>query len=377
MSRQTKIKKILIPFIIIALGFVVRWALVQSKPAPNKKIEKNTGPLVNFLTVEKKDYQITVSGTGEVTPKQEANITPQVSGRIVYLSPHFLKGGFFRKGEVFFKIEPIDYELALAQAKANLQRLKNEYNRSKALFEKGMINENAYEKALDDYKVAEARFKQAKLDLQRTVVKAPFNCLIRTEDIDIGEYVRAGNSVGTIAGTDSVEIIVPLPQKDLYWIDIPQMKSKKEGAEAEVILETPDNNFVWKGKVVRILGEINRLDRMPRVVVEVSDPYQLKKRREDKAPNLAIGSFVKVHIKGKLFPSICAIPRKLLLNDSTVWLIDNSNRLRKQKITVLHREEDVLLIKDGLDSGDRLLLTNIPGAADGLVVSPVNGGVAE
>ncbi len=378
MASGNKFKKIIIPIVIIVTAFAARWVIVQSRPVPKKIIKENIGPLADYITVKKDNYNLIVSGTGTVEVKQEASITPQVSGKISWLSPHFTSGGHFRKGALFFKIESIDYELALRQSEANFERLENEYKRSDSLFEKGMINEHDFEKALDDYKVANAKLKQAKLDLERTEIRAPFNCLIRSEEIDIGQYVRSGNSVGMIAGTDTAEILVPIPLEDISWIEIPEQGKKGKASTAEIVVESGSRRFIWQGITSRTLGEINTRDRMARVVVDVSDPYQLKNTRKgDNRPDLAIGTFVEVNLKGKLINDIFMIPRKVLQKDSSVWTIGENNLLKNRKITILRREKEMLLVSEGLEDGDRILVTSIPGAAEGMVVRPFDKGVSQ
>lgn len=371
MDLGNKFKKIIIPLIIIAVGLVGRYVLVQSRPVPEKQIKENNGPLVDYLTIMKEDHKVIVSGTGTVIPKQEASVTPQVNGKVTYFSQNFVAGGIFKKGDLFFKIESIDYELALEQAEANLERLQNEFNRSESLFKNGMINEHDFEKTLDDYKVAQSKLKQAKLDLQRTEMHAPFNCLIRSKDIDIGQYVRSGNSVGMIAGTDSAEIVIPLPQEDLYWINIPQKGNKNSGASAQIIKTSGDKTFTWQGQVVRTLGEINARDRMERVVVEVLDPYQLKNGNKGERPDLAVGTFIEVELYGDVLPEIYSVPRRTLQENSTLWIIDDSDKLESRHINIVRREKEMLIVREGINDGDRILITNIPGAANGLKVRPV------
>jgi RND family efflux transporter MFP subunit len=381
---MTKLMKILLPFIIILTGIGVMAVLIAHRPVPKKEIRPDRGALVSILKVKKQDWQVIVSGTGTVEATEEVNVMPQVSGRVAYVSPSFVAGGFFQKGDLLFEIEQTDYLLALKQAEAAKAKAEHDLAviESKAriarkeweLMAKDDRKPNPlviYEPQLKNAKAAlasaSAAVEQARLNLERTKLYAPFNCRVRSEKIALGQFVTAGSSVAVLSGTDTAEIIVPLPLDELQWIDIPKPGTEGRGSSATVSISIGDTTHQWQGQVVRSTGEVDLKTRMMKIVVAVKDPYGLKNSK----PALAIGSFVNVRIKGKTLSGVFVIPRNAFRDGSTVWTMDADNKLRIKKVTPLRIERDEVIISEGLNDGDLVVLTTLSGAADGMKLRPV------
>ncbi len=388
MAQKKKMIKYGLPAFIVLLGILGMKLLLSLNEAPPKEVPVKKGALVDVISVTSGKHTVIVSATGTVVPRYEASIAPQVDGKIVYVSPRFVAGGFFRKGELLFKIESTDYELRLAKARAGVAKAaldlatvegqakiaRDEWMRL-AKGEKGEPNPLVlYGPQLENAKAslmaARAELRQAEIDLERTKVTAPFNCFIRSENIDPGEYVRSGQEVGSVVGTDQVEIVAPVPIKDLMWLDLHDSAETGKGPRAVVRLDVSGKEFAWQGRVERSLGEADPLGRMVRLVVVVDDPYQLETRKEER-PDLEIGLFVDVDIEGKTLKDIFLVPRSVLRDDSTVWIASDDNRLVVRPVNVLRKERDFILVDKGLHDGDRVILTNITGVAPGMLLRPV------
>lgn len=390
MSVKTKFLKIGIPIIIILIGIMIMKVLISSRQAPHKEVnKKDPGILVEVLEAKKGNTNVIVKGTGTVESSQEVSIIPQVSGRIVLTAPDLVVGGFFEKDEILFLIEGTDYRLALeraisARAKAEYELAKIESQAQIARSEWERINKDndtppnplvLYEPQLKSARAAlssaSAQVEQARIDLERTKVKAPFNARVRSESIDNGQFVRSGSSVGVLAGTDTAEISVPLPLDQLRWLDIPRHGERQNGADASVHLNLGRKMYTWHGHVVRSTGEVNPKSRMMNLIVEVQDPYGLKEKKDPSYPALAAGSFVDVHIIGRKLKDVFIIPRTALRDNSTVWVMDNGNKLHIKKVVPMKMERDKVIISEGLTDGEMIVLTNISGAADGMKLRPM------
>jgi RND family efflux transporter MFP subunit len=391
MSLRSIVLKIVLPLVIIGSGAAVMVLMVVSRPEPTREVPKDPGALVEVITVKKADHLVTVKGTGTVQPAQEISVVPQVGGRIASASPSLVAGGFFREGELLFSIEDTDYRLALERAEAT--RAKAEYELAtiesqaevarvewERLYEESAEEPNPlvlYEPQLKNARAAlasaRASVRQAEIDLERTRVRAPFNSRVRSEDIDLGQYVRAGTGVAVLAGTDTAEIAVPLPLAELRWLSIPKNGRDGSGSSASVRLFVGGVLYEWQGRVVRSTGEVDPGSRMMHVVVEVKDPYGLA-RREDARPPLAVGAFVDVHVAGTTLSDVYTIPRRALRDNARVWAVHGDDTLRIKNVTPLRLERDVVVVGEGLAEGDRLVLTTISGAADGMRLRPMEEG---
>ncbi|MCK4379195.1 MAG: efflux RND transporter periplasmic adaptor subunit, partial [Deltaproteobacteria bacterium] len=228
--------------------------------------------------------------------------------------------------------------------------------------------------ALARQTAAQAQLEQAKLNLERTKIQAPFNCFIRSENLDPGQYLRSGSTVIEISGTDSAEIIIPLPNTDFRWLTIPRGEKNPKGSTATVILDDQQQTYRFPGQLVRALGEVDPRGRMSRVVIAIDDPFHLRKKTDSYLPELEIGMFVNVIIHGRQLEQVISLPRDALRDQETVWVVDDNDKLQIKPVTVIHRQLKTVLISAGLNDGDRVVLTNLNGVANGMKLRPVARG---
>ncbi len=381
MSRTTLLK-IFLPLLVLLLGAAVMAVLITSRRSPVKETHEFAGVLVETVPVARQDYQMTVVATGTAQARQQADLVAQVSGKVIWLAEEFIAGGLFEKGEILFRLEDVDYRLAVERAAADLAAAelelatvrsqarvaREEWGRLQAgqgkepnplvLYHPQMKNAEARVAA------AKALLSQAKIDLQRTAFRAPFNGLVRSENIDLGQFVRSGTTIGTLLGTDDVEIVAPLPLDDLEWIEIPRKDGN--GSAVNVRLAVGERSYSWPGRVVRTLGEVDPLGRMTRVVVAVKDPYLQRAEFADGRPPLAVGSFVELQLLGRRLADVALIPRRALRDGNTVWLADETMQLRIRPVQVLRRQADRVVIGEDLKDGEQVVVSTLSGAADGL-----------
>jgi len=104
--------------------------------------------------------------------------------------------------------------------------------------------------------------------------------------------------------------------------------------------------------------------------VSVADPFGRVGSQQSSRPHLAPGTFVQVSVPGANLAKVAIVPRQAVHDDDTVWLADAEDRLRIRKVDILRREREVVLISSGLEAGERIVLTNLSGAADGMLLRP-------
>lgn len=391
MSAKAKLIRIALPLLIIAAGVLAARVLIITHPEPKKEVRESPGALVETVTVSRGERQVLVNGTGTVQARQQVEIIPQVSGRVVEISPSLVVGGFFRQGELLFRVEDADYRLAIDRAQAALA--KSEFDLATVEGQSRVARQEwerldlsggkepptplvLYEPQLKNAQAsllsARAALRQAEIDLERTAVLAPFAGMIRSESVDLGQLVRSGSPVVTLAGTDEAEIVVPLPLPELGWLQIPRPGAKEPGSPATVQLTTGGRTFEWHGRIVRSLGEVDPQGRMARVVVAIDDPYGLK-AQDAARQELAIGTFVQVVLHGETLPSVAVLPAAALRDGQQVWLM-NDNILKFRQVEVVRRTREEIVIGAGLQDGERVVLTNVAGAAEGMKLRPIGAG---
>ena len=382
MKTRNKLLRIALPVAILIAGIIGMKILGSMRKAPPKTHPESPGILADVMEVRRADHVTKVYATGTVQPARKASIARQVSGRITWISPRMGTGGMFKKGERLLEIERRDYEIAVqkagaAVAKARLEletaageaevareQWKRVYKEAKTPPSPLVFHEPQLENARAALKSAMATLRQAELDLERTTLYAPFNCAVQSEEVEKGQYVRSGEAIATLIGTDEVEVLVPVSLADLSWIT-----ASPRGSRATVSLKVGERTFRWHGRVIRTLKDVDPQGRMPRVVVSVSDPYQLSSRTSGR-PDLAPGLLVDVEIQGRTIHKAFCVPATAMRGQDTIWTADREDRLHIQPVTVLRWERDRVFLRADIRDGTRVILTNISGAAEGLRLRP-------
>jgi len=384
MSQTTRrITQVIIALILIALGLLGMRELKASKPQIVRREAPATTPIVKTTVIKTKDQPVLIQGEGTVRPLREINIIPQVGGKVVHISPNLVDGGDFKKGEILLRIDPVDYKLAVTLAKAKVESAQSalrmtEEEAGAAREEWRLIEGNksgssskppslvAKEPQLDAAKAAleadRANLSMARLKLDRTVLKAPFNGRISKENVDVGQFVSPGQSLGTLYSTEAAEIVIPLESQDLYWIHVPGFTpGQGPGSEAIVKVLFGSQELTWRGRVVRATGTLDERTRMFEVIIRVEDPY-------GKKPPLAPGLFVRVDILGRVLKNAAFIPRSCLHDGNVCWFLDDEDRLRFRKVEIARFIGENALVQKGVEDGERLVTSPLMTVTDGMAV---------
>lgn len=375
--------KIILPILVLAIGVAGLLLLIKMKPRPEHQPPAFRGVLVEVTELHARPHQVQVHATGTVQAAQKIALVPEISGKVSWVSAKLVNGGFFRTGETLLKIEADDYQLAVERARADVARaevsLASEQERARVarqewrrvvLPDKGkpgplVTHQIQLQQEQANLAAARATLQQAQLNLQRTAIKAPFNGRIRQESVGLGQYLRAGTAIGTLAGTDRAEILIPLPVTELSWLKIPAAGGKRRGSQARITLPG-ETSHAWLGRVVRSVGEIDPVSRMATVVVAVDDPYQLNSGGGQ--PELRNGQFVEITLQGPLLKQVFELPRSALRENNSLWIMGDDSRLRIVPVDVVRRDPRQVVVRTSLVDGTKLVLTSLAGAADGLLL---------
>jgi RND family efflux transporter MFP subunit len=375
------IRKFIIPGAVVLASVLGAVTLLATSPELIPAAAEPVPTAVRAMEVEPAPIQLTVHSQGTVMPSIESDLIPEVSGRIVSMSPSLVAGGYFEKGDTLLRLDDEDYRTAVDRARSTLTRAeaeyahaRYEYQRHKELESKQLVSRSLMENTLRTFRVAEAARKDAKValeqaqrDLARTRIMAPFTGLVRSEQVDIGQFVSRGESIAKIYATDTVEVRLPLADRQLAFLDVPLgMRGQfPEGSRPAVTLtaDYAGRHYEWLGAIVRTEAEIDMRSRMVHVVARVENDVQ-------ETP-LAVGLFVEAEITGSRAEDIVVLPRNALRDGNQVLIVDAENRLRFRDVTPLRLYRDEVLIQSGLEAGERVCISPLQTAIDGMVVTPV------
>jgi RND family efflux transporter MFP subunit len=401
----SRIRPVLLPLGILLLGALIYAVLMATRPTPARRTTPPPRPLVQIFVVPATVPEIEVTGFGTVRAQRQISLVPQVSGVVVQKAAAFEPGEFFRAGDLLLRIDDSDYRLAAERAVADVARA--EYNLATAE-EEAFVAQREWERlhnngpadgpksgvatdaesspdptppveaphplvlrlpqlnlARADLAAARAAAERARVDLTRCTIEAPFTGRVLAADVDEGQYIRAGSTVGNVYATDVAEVMVSISDADMAWIDVPQEPGDdRSGSEADVYADFAGRRHHWRGAVVRMAGAIDAQSRLVPVVVEIPDPY----RRQGDRPPLVEGMFVQVVIRGRSLPGAVAIPREALRADDRVWTVDSEERLRIRDVAVARVGVETAVITDGLAAGETICLSSLPIVSDGMQV---------
>lgn len=386
--------RILLPALAIFGGVMVAKKLIANRPMAGVKPPAAVGVLVETAAITASTRTTVVRGYGNVGPAREVTLQPQVSGRVLEVNPELVPGGRVAEGALLVRIESSDYDLQVAQARTQVetarQNLELEKGRraiaerewgSLSAERRDKADASARGRALRDPQIrqadasldaAQATLRQARLNVSRTRIEAPFNAMVQTESLEVGQVVGPATAAAKLVGIDTYWIVVNVPVAELQWLTASGARAQApavegapsaiaaEGARATVRVDTGHGIIEREGHVARLLGELDPLGRQARLVVAVDDPLGLK----NGATPLLLGSYVEVEIEGRPLDNVVEVPR-LALHEGDKAYVFNNGELEVRDLTVLRRLRDVVLVSEGLGAGDLLitsrLATPIPG----------------
>ena len=385
MQILRRILMIVLPLAVLGLGVFATVAMIEARAEPETKPVEIPPLLVRVITVEPETLSLKVRAEGTVAPRTESQLVPEVAGRVVEVSPSLAAGGFFEEGEALLKIEAREYDLAviranaaIAQAKLRLatERQEAEVARKewRALGQGEpnplVVREPQIAEALAALASAEAALEQAKFDLERTVVRAPYAGRVRSKQVDVGQFVQRGAPVATLYSVDLAEVKLPIPDAELEFVNLPlAYRGAAESARGPAVTLTArfaGREHKWRGRIVRTEGEIDPATRMVHAIAQVEDPYA--PGRDARRPPLAVGMFVEAEIDGRRVSNIVRLPRTALRGDSRVLVVDSTNRLYYREVDIFRLDRDRALVRGGLEPGDRVCVSNIEAAVNGMKV---------
>jgi RND family efflux transporter MFP subunit len=380
MSERTVNKPIaaIVSFSLIAGAIVVAIVLVATKPKAEKVPPPKRIELVNVQPLERSDETVVLRLTGIVTPAKKVMLRSRVSGEVVGMASGFIDGGLLAGGEAMLTIDPVDYELALAQSESALEKARFDYKIElgrqdvakrewELLKPEGEVSELETELALRiphlsaskaALQAAEANLAKSRLDLERTRIKAPFNAVVLSRNTNLGSQAAPQDILAELAGTDAYWVTVSVPVDRIHRITIP-------GSTARI---HSGNDHVREGTVIKLLGDLEEKGRMARVLIEVKDPLAQQPENSGKKP-LLLGEYVRADIDGQVLSQVFSIPRNALRENSQVWLATSTNTLAARTVEVLWRDAGRVLVADGLSAGEELIVSDITAPIPGMDIS--------
>ena len=375
-----KIFKILLPILVIALAVLGAVILVKTRPIPQPKEITEYAAQVTVQPLQKTQQPVQLKTSGTVIPARSITLQSRVGGEVISMNDDFLPGGRIAAGKTVLSLDPADYELALTLRQseveqATLNMAKEKGMQTVARHEWDLIDSRENLPALQKDLVlrkphlvaakaalasAKAAQRQAQLNLERTQVQAPFDAVVLSKAVDVGAQVSTQTALGQLAGTDEYWVEATLPARDLHWLKLPATP-EEQGSPARLRVQ---GNSEWHGYIKKLDAQLEERGRLAQVLVAIPNPLAPSK---DRMP-LILGSHVEVEIEGAILDDVFVLPRSAYHEGQSVWIMNGENRLEIREVEPIWSNADVVVIREGLQEGEQLVVSDLAVPAPDLLL---------
>ena len=375
-----KLKPLFILLGAFALSYLL-WFLGQVQPDP---VEELPPPDVIVEILTPKDFQVQISSNGTTTPLTQTVLTAEVGGEVIYRSKKFSEGSSVIEGEILAKIDDTDLQLQYKNALLQLANAEVQYSLQLAEAE---VAKEAWEKIGDGVasdltlkkpqlkqaeallEVAKAQVSSAEKKLNKTEIVAPYAGRIQSVNIDLGTTIIPGQPVGALYTSSEIEVTLAVKDNDLQFLSIPMDGRKLDSSEQALVKIKSfykGKNQTWIGRLERVDGVIDPITRMINLIAVFKNDFI-----ETDKPNLPIGLFVEAQIDGIILKDIFSIPVNAISENNEVYIVNNDSELVSRQLSILKKYSDFVIVKDGLKAGERIVISKLSTASNGIKVNPV------
>ncbi len=366
--------------VVIVIGVLIAKSYMTRAETAVRLPREDVGVLVEVITVHNDEHPVEIVGTGQVQSSRTQSIKSEANGRVTWLSDQFYPGAHLKKGTVIAKINTDDYALKLSNAKIQLRQkevsLMVEEAKGRAAQTELDVMQNSMsgttlsdeetaiirrqpqlQNAIADVELAKNAVKQAQLDYDRSIVKCPFDAVIQSTGVSIGDYISGSTAMASIVATDEYWVTLSLNPANVGWLNLSQPLNK---LSAEVRYDIGGKTVTRKAVVKSVLPAVETLGRMVQVLLAIPDPLG-----EPSDAPLLIGTFVHASIFAKDPLESIELPRAMVREGNFAYVCSKENKLEIRALTTPYRTENNVYVTNGLRDGDRVVTT--------LISSPVEG----
>jgi RND family efflux transporter MFP subunit len=356
---------------VIVAAVAVAFILISTKEEPPRAEKPLEGTLVEVIQINTSRHEVDLHAKGTVVPAKEIVLQAELGGRVIWQSPELVAGGRFKTDQPMVRIDSRDYQLAVESYRSQVNRAKLDLSIEARRGEVAKREWNAFgemdvsdeQRALAQrepqleanrlaLKAAQSALKKAQLDLSRTTLRAPFNAMVVSENVDTGQLLSPQTAVARLVGTDEYHVQVSVPVASLRSARV--RTADAPGSEVKIFQRVGQETIERPGEVIRQLPDLDPGGAMARVLVNIENP--LGKRGD--LP-LLLGSFVDVSIGAQPIADAIRLPRVALRNGRNVYVMNDQDMLEIRDVQIAWTEPDAVLVTGGLGPNERIVTSRI------------------
>lgn len=438
-SIKAKLKEhakrlLIIPPLLIGAAAIV--IAVKTKDKPVQAPLSETAVKVRVIPAPSLDVVPRALGYGTVLPGKVWQAVAEVGGKVTEIHPQLKKGAIIPAGELLLKIDPAAYHLAARQIEANIRSTeaqlaelavkeentgaslkidersltlsRKDLDRKKQLLKRKTVSQASVDQeernvlsrqqsvqslrntlnlipserqALQaQLALNRAQLEQAKLDLEHTVIKAPFDGRVAEINVELAQYASTGKVLAVMDSIDVSEVTAQLSIDKMLNVvarsdsglnptsDVMDRLPDFLGLSPVVRLHAGDFTVEWPGRLSRISDTVDPQTRTIGVIIAVDNPYG--QARPGIRPPLAKNMYVEVELRGRPRPAQIVVPR-VALHGRQVYVVNGESRLEKRPVDIAFLQTNFAVLRGGLKAGERIVISDLIPAVGGMLVKPV------
>jgi len=372
-SNHSRWPGILLIVVLLVGGAAAAVWIKNSAPRPERVKPEIKARLVDVVPIEQATNRPVWQAGGQVEAMEQVALKSRVAGYVSELSDDAVPGAVLAKHAALAQLDDADWRLqvtqqqaAVALAKADVSIAQGDVAVAKeeyalvaadlpAADRALVLKQPQLDKAKATLKSQEAALKSARLSLQRTTIRMPFDGQIMSRSVSRGSQVATTTELFDLVNTARFWVRVKVPSSFLTWLD----------ESVRVDISHPAwGNQTRTGVVVSSLPGVSSTDRQAQVMVAVDDPLDLAASGQ---PRLLLDNFVTITLYGRALENTVAVPVAQLEDDDSIWVV-NGDVLTRRELTVMYRGRKQAWVSGGFEPDDALLANRIDGAVEGLPV---------
>ena len=348
--------------------------LKANAPQAEKKKRIESAPVVEVEVVSKDELEFSLESEGVVGARRETILSPQVGGRLAVVDDNFEVGATYKKGQIIAEIDSIDYKAAVAQAESTLADAELALIQEEARAEQAARD---WEKIGGDKPASDlvlrvpflisakarvtaaiASRDKAKADLARTKIVAPFDCRVRSVNMNLGATIVPGAQLGTIYDPNNLMIRLPFSLDD--YAQLP------DKTDITLFTDIGGKVYEWKAEMMWELGQVDQKTLSSFVLAKIIANNDHPNRFHLPSP----GMFLNATVKGGVLPGVIAVPRSAVRGRNQILVLNGENKLELRELMVARKNADYVFATQGVADGEMVILTKVDMPIPGMILEP-------
>lgn len=371
--KANTVMVVIVTVMIIIAGLAGYKYLLANKVEAQKAEVEQFLPTVTVIPAKRVDFSPTIELQGEVMPATETELISEIAGAITEVSPNLEVGNILEEGEIIVRVNDADYKTQLANAKSSLADAELMLAQEKARAEQSIRDwsklgrgKKASElvqripqikSAQAKITAAEATIEKTDRDVAKTIIRAPYRCIVDQKFIDDGAYLSAMSKIAKIYSVSNFEVRLPVSLDTVSFLP----ENNGVGSTARLTTKIGNRELRWDGNVSRFEGGIDSKTFSMMMVVNIASN---KEQGLFKYPPK--GLFLDAKIKGIKLDDVIKIPRIAIRENDRIWVLDKDKKLKIFQVEIIREERDHIYVESDLTDGSKVIVSPIAVPIEGM-----------